>query len=201
MRNAECTMPRADGPAFRAGGHAPDGDDGDAALMLAAKNGDDRAFETLVLKHQRPLMNFFRRLGVNTNDAEDLAQQTFIKIYRTRKTYKPSAKFTTWLYLVARQIRIDEIRAAARREKIRLAVKAEVDAEEAMPRRTPQFGLRDDLQSALDRLDEAHRAVVVLGMVQELPYQEVAEILGIPVGTVKSRMFNALKLLREYLDA
>ena len=201
MHKAERTVPQPDGSALQADRPAPDGDDGDAALMLAAKKGDDRAFEALVLKHQRPLMNFFRRLGVNTNDAEDLAQQTFIKIYRNRKTYTPSAKFTTWLYLVARQVRVDEIRAAARREKIRLAVKAEVDAEEAMPRRTPQFGLRDDLQSALDRLDEAHRAVVVLGMVQELPYQEVAEILGIPVGTVKSRMFNALKLLREYLDA
>ena len=190
MHDARCTTGQQGG-----------GDDADSALMLAARDGDDRAFEALVSRHQRPLMNFFRRLGVNNNDAEDLAQQTFIKIYRNKGTYRPSAKFTTWLYLVARQIRIDEIRAAARREKIRLAVKAEVEAEEAMPRHAPQFGLRDDLQSALDRLDEAHRAVVVLGMVQELPYQEVAEILGIPVGTVKSRMFNALKQLREYLDA
>ena len=70
-----------------------------------------------------------------------------------------------------------------------------------MPRQAPEFGLRDDLQRALARLDEAHRDVVVLGLVQELPYQEVGEILGIPVGTVKSRMFNALKLLRGYLEA
>ena len=199
MHDARCTTGQHDGLALQA--VRDGGDDADATLMLAARDGDDRAFEALVSKHQRPLMNFFRRLGVNNNDAEDLAQQTFIKIYRNKGTYRPSAKFTTWLYFVARQVRIDEIRAAARREKIRLAVKAEVEAEEAMPRHAPQFGLRDDLQSALDRLDEAHRDVVVLGLVQELPYQEVAEILGIPEGTVKSRMHNALKKLREYLDA
>lgn len=176
-----------------------EGDD-DAALMLAVKGGDDRAFEALVEKHQRPLMNFFRRLGVNNTDAEELTQRTFIKIYGHRETYQPSAKFTTWLYLVARQIRVDEIRSLARRERIRLAVKAANDALEAMPRQSPQFGLRDDLQRALDRLDEGHRDVVVLGLVQELPYQEVAQILGIPLGTVKSRMFNALKQLRRFLD-
>jgi RNA polymerase sigma-70 factor (ECF subfamily) len=174
--------------------------DEDAALMLAAKDGDDRAFEALVAKHQRPVMNFFHRLGVSMSDAEDLAQQTFIKLYRNRKTYRPTAKFTTWLYLLARQVRVDEIRVRARREKIRLAMERENEALEAMPRQAPQFGLRDDLQKALARLDEAHRDVVVLGLVQELPYQEVSEILGIPVGTVKSRMFNALKLLRGYLD-
>lgn len=175
--------------------------DEDAVLMMAVKGGDDRAFETLVEKHQRPLMNFFHRLGVNMFDAEDLAQQTFIKLYRNRKTYKPSAKFTTWLYLLARQTRVDEIRIRAKQEKVRVALKRENEALEAMPRQAPEFGLRDDLQRALARLDEAHRDVVVLGLVQELPYQEVGEILGIPVGTVKSRMFNALKLLRGYLEA
>ena len=175
--------------------------DEDAVLMMAVKGGDDRAFETLVEKHQRPLMNFFHRLGVNMSDAEDLAQQTFIKLYRNRKTYKPSAKFTTWLYLLARQTRVDEIRIRAKQEKVRVVLKRENEALEAMPRRAPEFGLRDDLQRALARLDEAHRDVVVLGLVQELPYQEVGEILGIPVGTVKSRMFNALKLLRGYLEA
>ena len=175
--------------------------DGDAQLMLRAAGGDDVAFEALVERHHRPLMNFFRRMGVNMADAEDMAQQTFVKLYCHRKSYRASAKFTTWLYLLARQTRIDELRAMARRRAMLEAVAEERRAEEAVPRPAPQFGLRDDLQSAIDSLDEAHRDVVVLGLVQELPYREVGEILGIPVGTVKSRMFNALRQLREHLDS
>jgi len=168
--------------------------------MLAAAGGDDCAFSSLVEKFQRPLMNFFHRMGVNMVDAEELAQLTFIKLYRSRKSYRPSAKFTTWLYLLARQVRADDVRSRIRGDRLRRDLKAEEEAMEAAPRHSPQFGLRDDLQRALDSLDAAHRDVVVLGMVQELPYDEVAGILGIPVGTVKSRMHNALKRLREFLD-
>lgn len=178
---------------------AVDGDP-DAALMLAAAKGDDAAFSRLVAKFQLPLMNFFRRMGVRNNDAEDLAQLTFVKLYRHRASYRHEAKFTTWLYMLARQVRVDEIRACARREKIRLAAMDEAATIAASPPPAPQPGLRDDLQRALESLDEPHRDVVVLGMVQELPYQEVAEVLNIPVGTVKSRMFNALKRLRAYLE-
>lgn len=173
--------------------------DEDVRLMVSAKNGDDHAFELLVEKHHRPLMNFFIRLGVYIDDAKDLAQQTFIKLYRNKGGYRPTAKFTTWLYFLARQVRIDEVRSCARQERLRKELKAVNEAEEAMPRQSPEFGLRDDLQSALESLDEAHREVVVLGLIQELPYREVGEILGIPVGTVKSRMFNALKQLRKHL--
>ena len=173
--------------------------DDDALLMLAVKDGDDEAFRKLVETHQRPLMNFFARMGVNAFDAEELAQLTFIKLYRHRSSYRPSAKFTTWLYLLARQTRVDEVRSAARRERARKAAEEERDVFGGACE-PPQFGLRDDLQSALDRLDEAHRAVVVLGMIQELPYQEVGRVLGIPVGTVKSRMHNALRQLKAMLE-
>lgn len=175
-------------------------DDPDAELMLAVRDGDDGAFAKLVERHRRPLMNFFHRMGVNITDAEDMAQQTFIRLYRHRGIYRQTAKFTTWLYLIARQVRADEIRASMRRERLRKALKQEIEAEAAMPRPEPRFGLRDDLQAALQTLDEGHRAAVVLGLVQDLPYKEVSGILGIPVGTVKSRIFHALKQLRVYLE-
>lgn len=175
-------------------------DDPDAELMLAARDGDDGAFSKLVERHRQPVMNFFFRMGVNMTDAEDMAQQTFIRLYRHRGIYRQSAKFTTWLYLIARQVRVDEIRASVRRERLRKALKREVEAQAAMPHAPSQPGLRDDLQAALGSLDEKHRAAVVLGLVQELPYTEVAEILDIPVGTVKSRIFHALKKLKAYLE-
>lgn len=174
--------------------------DEDAVLMLAAAKGDDAAFERLVLRHQKPLLNFFCRLGASRPDAEDLAQLTFIRLHRYRESYRPAAKFTTYLYLLARQVRVDEVRRRIRAERTRQELAEEAAHDAANPPPAPSPGLRDDLQSALDQLDEAHREVVVLGLVRELPYQEVSEILGIPVGTVKSRMHHALARLRSLLE-
>ena len=164
--------------------------------MLAAAKGDDAAFEKIVLRHQKPLLNFFCRLGVPISDAEDLAQQTFVRLHRYRASYERTAKFTTYLYLLARQVRVDEVRRRVRAERTRDAFHAEVAYRESLPDDAPPLCLQD----ALDQLDEPHREVVVLGMLRDLPYQEVAEILGVPVGTVKSRMHHALRKLREILE-
>lgn len=169
--------------------------DEDALLMLAAARGDDAAFEKIVLRHQKPLLNFFRRSGVYT-DAEDLVQQTFVRLYRYRARYSPKAKFTTFLYLAARQVRIDEVRRRIRQKELRDKIVADGGSREPVSTDAPYDGVSDDLQAALARLSDAHREVVVLGVLQELPYSEVAEILGVPVGTVKSRMFHALRELR-----
>ncbi len=171
----------------------------DEELMLAAAQEDQAAFERLVVRHQKALLNFFFRAGVYT-DAEDLVQQTFVRLYRYRARYSPTAKFTTFLYLVARQVRVDEVRKRIRLRNLREKLKA--DEEHAEPIRTdlPYTGISDDLQNALAKLSEAHREVVVLGMLQELPYAEVAEVLGVPIGTVKSRMYHALRLLRQILE-
>ncbi len=164
--------------------------------MLLAKEDDRTAFETLVRKHQRPLLNFFIRAGVTT-DAEDLVQQTFIRLYRYRNRYRARAKFTTFLYLLARQVWIDELRRRKRRQRLSDGLKAEPTPEP----RAPTPALADDLQQALAGLSERLRAVVTLGVLQELAYPEIARILKIPVGTVKSRMFNGLRELRARLEA
>ena len=172
--------------------------DDDAALMMAAAKGDMRSFEALVVRHQTPLLNFFRRSGVYT-DAEDLVQQTFVRLYRYRGRYSPRAKFTTFLYLLARQVRVDEVRKRIRAKALRERLMADEGTDEPVSTEAPYDGLADDLQAALCKLSNAHREVVVLGVLQELPYAEVAEITGVPVGTVKSRMFHALKALRRIL--
>ena len=167
--------------------------DEDAALMVRVRDGDLAAFETLVRRHQRPLMNFFARLGV-TMDVEDLAQETFVRLYRYRSRYRPSAKFTTYLYLLARQVRIDFLRKTNRRAALheKAAKEAPRQAEPAPAAR----GARIDAATALGMLSEAMREVVVLSVLQGLPHGEIAEILGIPVGTVKSRLSIALHRLR-----
>lgn len=180
-------------------GGVPGDVDEDALLMVAAAKDDQKAFEQLVLRHQQSLLNFFYRSGVYT-DVEDLVQQTFVRLYRYRAKYSPKAKFTTFLYLIARQVRVDEIRKRIRLQNLREKMSAEGKLTEPVTREAPYTGLSDDLQEALAKLSEAHREVVVLGMLQEVPYPEIAEILGIPVGTVKSRMFHALRELRLILE-
>ena len=182
------------------GAPEPSGDVPDEQLMLSAARDDQAAFEQLVIRHQKPLLNFFYRLGVYT-DAEDLVQQTFVRLYRYRGKYSPDAKFTTFLYLLARQVRVDEVRKRIRLRNLREKLAEENRRAEPPPADAPYTGASDDLQAALAQLSEAHREVVVLGMLQDLPYAEVAEILGLPVGTVKSRMFHALRTLRRILEA
>ena len=175
----------------------PPAEDQDAALMQRVRDGDLKAFEELVRNHQRPLMNFFVRLGV-TMDVEDLAQETFVRLYRYRARYKPSAKFTTYLYLLARQVRIDFLRKTNRRAALheKAAKEAPQQAEPAAATR----GVRLDAATALARLPDGMREVVVLSVLQGIPHGEISQILDIPVGTVKSRLSIALHRLRDFMQ-
>ena len=172
----------------------------DADLMLRVRSQDDEAaFALLVSRHQKSLLNFFIRSGVQY-DSEDLVQQTFLRLYRYRQRYVASAKFTTFLFLLARQVWIDELRRRQRRQRLAESPAAEPYEEFAAPA-APSAGVEGDLDlaRALAALSEGLRQVIELAVYQDLPYAEVAEILKIPVGTVKSRMFNALAKLREML--
>lgn len=173
----------------------------DADLMLRVCGWDDRdAFAVLVVRHQKKLLNFFIRSGVQY-DGEDLVQQTFLRLYRYRTRYVATAKFTTFLFLLARQVWIDELRRYKRRERLRERLAAEPHLEFDEPAGASAGVAGDlDLARALAALPEGLRQVVELGVYQDLAYADVAEILGIPVGTVKSRMFNALAKLRGLLE-
>lgn len=174
----------------------------DTALMLKARDDDDDAFGELVRRHQKKILNFFVRSGVQY-DCEDLVQQTFLRLYRYRKRYVASAKFTTFLFLLARQVWIDELRRRKRHERLIDELSAEPEPltghSAPLPVHAAVAGSMD-LAQALASLPEGLRQVVELGVYQDLPYAEVSKILGIPVGTVKSRMFNALRKLREFLE-
>lgn len=170
----------------------------DVALMALVAAGRADAFEPLVGRYQNILLNFFLRKGVSYADAQDLAQRTFLRLWRYRMKYTPQAKFTTFLFLLAGQESVDFYRAEGRRTSLAegLTREAEVRADERTPT-SPAEG--EDVRRAVSRLSPSLRDVVELGVFQDLPYAEVGEILGIPVGTVKSRMFNALRKLKEIL--
>ena len=144
-------------------------------------------------KYEKNLLNFFYRQGVSYSDGQDLVQETYLRLWRYREKYEPTAKLTTFLFTLARQVRID----AFRREKRRR------EREEAWAKERPTAvipglrGARDDVRWALSQLPAEMAEVVELGVFQDLPYAQIAEILSIPTGTVKSRMFNALRKLKE----
>lgn len=175
--------------------------DEDVALMARVQQGDERAFAVLVNKHQKKIVNFFLRSGVQS-DAEDLTQQTFLRLYRYRDRYQPTAKVTTFLFLLTRQVWIDELRRRERFDRLTSALGAEVRDETASSAADDVAAKDDwgDVAKALASLPEGQRLVVELGVYQELPYAEIAQILGIPEGTVKSRMFHALAHLRKKLS-
>ena len=170
----------------------------DAELMALTKKGETSAFAILVQKYQNVLLNFFLRKSVSYNDGQDLAQQTFLRLWNYRKRYEPQAKFTTFLFLLAGQVSVDFYRTEARRRNLVENLTQEADVRAAGVQRSV-LAEGDDVRRAVARLPEGLRDVVELGVFQDLPYVDISDILGIPVGTVKSRMFNALRKLKEFL--
>ncbi len=168
--------------------------DADFALMAQVREHSADAFRRLLERHQRPLLNFFARMGASTA-GEDLAQETFIRLWNYRTKYKPAAKFTTFLYTLARHVWLDYVR-----RQIRFRLFSDRYQQE-LPASTDgglgQLQRQLDIQTALERLSPKLREVLVLAVHQGLSYDEISAILRIPVGTVKSRVSNALATLQE----
>jgi RNA polymerase sigma-70 factor (ECF subfamily) len=179
--------------------YEPPPTDDDIALMLRVRDGDTAAFSLLMTRYEKKVLNFFLRMGVQY-DVEDLTQQTFLRLYNYRHRYEPRAKVTTFLFLLARQVWIDELRKRSRRKRLAdsLAQEAQGATARSAAEEVAASGATD-LEQALATLPENMRLVIELGVYQDLPYSEIAEILEIPEGTVKSRMFNALAHLRTLL--
>ena len=147
-------------------------------------------------KFEKNLLNFFFRQGVSHFEGEDLVQETYLRLWNYRRSYRPTAKLSTFLFVIARQVRIDALRRQTRREN-----REEGWGKEQPTSASPSaLGAREDVRWALAQLSEPLREVIELGVFQELPYAEVGDVLGIPVGTVKSRMSNALKKLKEIFN-
>ena len=173
--------------------------DPDAAAMAAvARNGDAGAFSWLVEKYRAKVLNFFLRQGVSIHDGEDLAQQTFIRVWKARAGYSPDARFSTFLFTVARSARVDDIRRKDARRRVEEGWRENRDvlAAAGAPRRAGAA-----VRAAVAALSPPLREVVELAGFQEMPYAEVSAVLGIPEGTVKSRMFNAVAKLKAALSA
>ena len=168
----------------------------DVELMARTSAGDADAFAALIRRHQHALVNFFRRMGALHDEAEDLVQDTFLRVYAYRKRYRPVGKFTNFLYVLGRHAWADLMRKASRTPRADDSALGRA----SVASQTPGADARMDVQAALAQLSEKLRMVVVLNVYQGLKYREIAEVLEIPLGTVKSRMHLALRQLRELFD-
>ncbi|MGH9519392.1 MAG: RNA polymerase sigma factor [Terriglobales bacterium] len=167
--------------------------DSDDAVMCQVQSGEVHALGILFDRHQAALLNFFLRNGAARSTSEDLVQDVFVRILKYRATYRPGSKFTTWMYYIARNARLD---AAHKR-------RGEVDWDDLY---TPSFEPGDGaereqelelLARALQRLAPEKRELLVLSRYQELKHEEIAAVLGVETGTVKVRVHRAMNELRE----
>ncbi len=196
-----------DDPSFHA---AISGDDPerDIRLMEKVRNGDMDAFRELVETHQPRVIGTVARMLGDPNEAEDLAQQIFVRVWKSAPRWEPTAKFTTWLYTILRNLVFNESRRRARHKttsldaltdgsdhprqfadgKVKAADTAMLDAE-----------MQDAIESAIQELPEAQRMAVVMRRYQDVNYEEIGEVLELTVPAVKSLLFRARTDLREKL--
>jgi RNA polymerase sigma-70 factor, ECF subfamily len=185
----------------------------DVQLMLDVKAGDEQSFALLLHRYRTPLVNFLYRMVRNREQAEDLAQEVFIRVYRAREGYVPSAKFTTWLFRIATNLALNSVRDTRhQRMEVSLDAPVTVDSEEGDERpldvaeKNPnieehlvQEAQRDMIRHAIDKLPEKQRAAVLLHKYQELDYGEISKILSCSESALKSLLFRAYETLRVEL--
>lgn len=170
----------------------------DFELMEEVRLGRQESFREIVERHQQGLLNFFRRMGI-VSDADDLVQDTFVRLYKYRDKYEPKARFTTFLYMMARQVRLDYLRKMQRRSILENEVKGETGRQEEELLQDAS-ARRPDVEKLLAGLPDEMREAVVLSIYRGLKYAEISEVLGVPVGTIKSRVFSAMKKMRGMLE-
>jgi len=182
----------------------------DADVMLRVKAGDQSAFDYLVQKYRRPLVSFMYRMARNTAAAEDLAQEVFLRVYRSRATYEASAKFTTWLYRIATNLAVNHARDT-RHERPEATVSLDepdeetgttfelpdsgMTAEQTMIRRERMLAIR----SKVEALPERQRLAVIMHKYQQMDYKQIAEVLKLSESATKSLLFRAYETLRDQL--
>src|SRR5687767_8242806 len=185
----------------------------DLAWMSRIKAGDTEALRELIEAHQHRVIGTVAKMLGDETDAEDIAQQVFVRIWRSAPRYQPTAKFTTWLFKITRNLVFNEVRRRKRHPASSLEQSVEddrpmqiIDRSAKAPDTTLlEAEMQKAIQCAIDDLPEAQRMAVILRRYQDAPYEEIAEVLELTVPAVKSLLFRARtdlrKKLRQYLDA
>jgi RNA polymerase sigma-70 factor, ECF subfamily len=175
-------------------------------LMLRVKEGDTAAFEELMEIHQHSVIGTVAKMLGSPAEAEDIAQQVFIRVWKSAERYEPQAKFTTWLFTITRNLVFNEVRRRKRKPALSMDEREEEFHLMETDHRTispDKSLLQGELESAIDEaiaaLPEKQRLAMILRRFEEMPYEEIGQVLGITVPAVKSLLFRARSQLKENL--
>jgi len=184
--------------------------DSDAALMLRVKQGDTAAFAELVDKYKQPVMNVAYRMLHDATEAEDLAQAVFVQVFKAVDRYRVSSKFSTWLFTIARNLCLNEIRRRARHQAASMDAPHPEQEDQPLhqfedkqtaspPERLLHGELADKIEQALAELPENQRLAIVLCRQEELSYEEIARVLHCSVSATKSLIYRGRETLKQKL--
>ena len=188
----------------------PDQPDPDAVLMLRVKRGDRAAFAGLVEKYKQPVLNFIYRTLRDETEAEDLAQNVFLQVYKSRSRYRRTAKFSTWLFTIARNLCLNELRRRSRHPAESIE-ETHTDNEDqpqrqyedksqmAPPEKLLHGELAQKIEEARAELPENQRSAILLCRQDELSYEEIAEVLDCSLSATKSLIHRGRETLKEKL--
>lgn len=184
--------------------------DNEKLLIDKAKAGDIAAFEQLIECYQRKIYNIALRIVGNYDDANDLAQEVLIRIYKSIGSFKQQSSFSTWIYRITTNVCLDDIRKRKNRKVISLdeeiklddgEMKRQIVSDDLLPEDVAEKSeMRKIVNDAINRLSEEHRIVIVLRDIQGFSYEEISQIVKCPEGTVKSRINRARQVLKNILQ-
>jgi RNA polymerase sigma-70 factor, ECF subfamily len=176
----------------------------DSELVVSAIAGREDSFEELVRRYQRPISAYVYRMVGDYDAALDLTQEVFIKIYGSLVRYRPEFKFSTWIYKIAHNAAIDHLRRFSSREQ---GLMSEVEGEQRelrieSRRPTPEqeserAERRAEIEAVVEQLPGTYKELIILRHSHDLSYDEIAEVTGLPLGTVKNRLFRAREVMRQ----
>ncbi len=179
----------------------------DAELMLRVREGDAACFGVLLEKHRAPVVHFIYRMVLNQAIAEELAQEVFLRVYRSRASYEPSAKFTTWLFRIATHLALNWIRDGKNEksqesldDKVQEGVSRQVaDREPSVEQRMVREVRLREVRAAIEALPAKQKAAVLMHKYEEMEYSQIAGVLNCSESAVKSLLFRAYETLRSRL--
>jgi len=179
----------------------------DVRLMLLVKEGDIKAFESLVEKHQSAIIGTVAKMTGNISDAHDISQQVFVRVWKSAARYEPTAKFTTWLFTITRNLVFNESRRRYRQLETSIEEREDIthtEIPDETPNRPDQAALQQELEDAIDQaiqeLPEKQRLAVIMRRFENLPYEEIGDVLELSLPAVKSLLFRARGQLKEQLQ-
>jgi RNA polymerase sigma-70 factor (ECF subfamily) len=181
--------------------------DFDAELMLRVKEGDGASFTILLEKHRLPVIHFLYRMVQNQAVAEELAQEVFLRVYRSRESYEPTAKFTTWLFRIATHLALNSLRDGKHRrmeehlddDSSETPVRQVSDQRPTVEQRMLHQSRMEEIRRAVATLPEKQRAAVLMHKYDEMEYSQIAKVLSCSESAIKSLLFRAYETLRARL--